>query len=71
MAERRRMEKANCLDHHGIREAARADGAVSEVEHLAQRAQVLPMAVGEFMTQRRPRVRPDDSLRPRRRHMLL
>ena len=52
--------EANCRDHHGIREARASNGAISEVEHLVKRARVLPMAVGEFMTQRKPRIRPDD-----------
>ena len=39
---------------------ARANGAITEVEHLARRAQVLQMAVGDHITQRRMHVRPDD-----------
>ena len=64
MAERRRMEKETAGLIVGIRDAARDMGAVSEVEHLARRAaqsNVLPMAVGDFLTQRKPRIRPDDT----------
>ncbi len=63
MRERRRMEKDTAAFIVGLRDVARENGAVSEVEHMAKRAQsnVLPMAVGEFVTQRTPRIRPDDN----------
>ena len=60
MAERRRMEKRTAGTIMAIRDAARENGAISEVEHLVKHARVLPMAVGEFLTQRKPRIRPDD-----------
>ncbi len=56
MAERRRMEKRTASTILAIRDAARDNGAMSEVEHLVKHARVLPMAVGEFLTQRKPRI---------------
>ena len=64
MAERRRLEKAPRNAILAIGETARANGARTEVEHLGAHAGSLPMAVGdidEFLTQRKPRFRPDDS----------
>jgi DNA-binding transcriptional ArsR family regulator len=60
MAERRRLEKQTAQTIMAIGDAARANGAITEVEHLARRAQVLQMAVGDHITQRRMHVRPDD-----------
>ena len=60
MAERRRMEKQTAGTIQAIRDTARENGAISEVEHLVKHARVLPMAVGEYLTQRKPRMRPDD-----------
>jgi putative transposase len=61
MAERRRLEKQTAQTILAIGDQARAEGAVTEVEHLARKARVLPMAVGDHITQRPMRVRPDDS----------
>lgn len=61
MAERRRMEKQTASTILAIRDTARENGAISEVEHLVKHARVLPMAVGEYLTQRKPHLRPDDS----------
>ena len=61
MAERRRLEKQTASTILAIGDEARANGAVTEVEHLARKAQLLPMAVGDHITQRRVRIRPDDT----------
>ena len=64
MAERRRLEKATRNSILAIGKKARANGARTDVEHLAAHAASLPIAVGdidEFLTQRKPRFRPDDS----------
>jgi hypothetical protein len=61
MAERRRLEKQTASTILAIGDEARANGAVTEVEHLARRAQLMPMAVGDHITQRRVRIRPDDA----------
>jgi len=56
MQQRRRMEKHTRQMITGIAAAARANGARSDVEHLAARA-----GVAEVVTQRRPRLRPDNT----------
>lgn len=61
MAERRRLEKSTRHSILSIGDAARANGARTDVEHLADRARDLPMAVGDVITQRRPRMQPDNS----------
>ena len=59
MRERRRLEKQTSGRILGIEAAARADGAMTEVEHLAWRAGVLD--VPDVATQRRPRLRPNNT----------
>jgi len=61
MGERRRLEKQTRSTILAIGDMARSNGATTEVEHLARRVQVLPMAVGDHITQRKVRIRPDDS----------
>jgi hypothetical protein len=59
MQQRRYLEKQTRQKVRGIRSEARANGALTEVEHLAARAGV---AVGEVVTQRRPSsLRPDNT----------
>jgi transposase InsO family protein len=60
MAERRRLEKQTAQTILAIGNQARAEGAVTEVEHLARKARMLPMAVGDHITQRPVRMRADD-----------
>jgi len=52
MAERRRLEKRTAQIILAIGDQARANGAVTEVEHIARKADMLPMAVGDHITQR-------------------
>ena len=61
MAERRRLEKATRESILAIGDQARENGAATEVEHLARKVRILPMAVGAVMTQRRERRCPDDT----------
>ena len=61
MAERRRLEKHTSQTITAIGTAARANGAVTEVEHLARKAHILPMAVGDHITQRQVCIRPSDT----------
>jgi putative transposase len=61
MAERRSLEKQTAQTIAAIGAAARAKGAVTEVEHLARKVHILPMAVGDHITQRQVRVRPSDT----------
>jgi transposase InsO family protein len=58
MQQRRHLEKQTRQKVLGIGSEARANGALTEVEHLAARAGV---AVGEVVTQRRPSLRPDNT----------
>ena len=55
------MEKATRKSILAVGDGARANGARTEAEALADRARLLPMAVGEMITQRRPRLGPDNS----------
>jgi transposase InsO family protein len=59
MSLRRRLEKQTRGRIAGIAATARANGARTDAEHLAARAGVL--AVQEVVTQRRPRLRPDNT----------
>ena len=59
MQQRRRLEKQTSRMITGIAAAARANGALTDVEHLAMRAGVAD--VSEMVTQRRPRLRPVDT----------
>jgi hypothetical protein len=56
MQQRRHLEKQTRQLIGGISAAARANGARTDVEHLAMRAGVAE--VGDVVTQRRPRLRP-------------
>ena len=56
---RRRLKKQTAGTIVAIAEAARANGAMTEAEHLAQRAGV--MEANGAITQRRPRLRPDNT----------
>jgi hypothetical protein len=58
MQQRRHLEKQTRQKVLGIGSEARANGALTEVEHLAARAGV---AVGEVVTQRRPSLRSDNT----------
>lgn len=58
MADRRHLEKQTRELVSGIARAARANGARSPVEMLAERAQVSPI-VDAVLTHRAPRLRPD------------
>ena len=58
MRQRRHLEKQARKLIAGIGEAARVKGARTEVEHLAARA---GLGVGEVVTQRRPRLCPDNN----------
>ena len=59
MQQRRHLEKQTRHLIGGIAAAARANGARTDVEHLAMRAGVA--GVGDVVTQRRPRLRPDNT----------
>ncbi len=60
MRERRHMEKATAGLIRGIGEAARANGAMSELEHLAKKT-----ALGaDILTPRRPRLQPSTAVAP-------
>ena len=56
---RRRLEKQTAGTIVAIAAAARANGAMAEAEHLAQRAGV--MEANGTITQRRPRLRPENT----------
>jgi transposase InsO family protein len=58
MQQRRHLEKQTRQLIGGIAAAARANGARTDVEHLAMRAGVA--GVSDVVTQRRPRLRPDN-----------
>lgn len=45
----------------GLRQLAACTGAANGLEILERKASVMPIAVGEFLAQRRPRIRPDDA----------
>lgn len=64
MQQRRHLEKSTRTTLRGITLAARAIGAKSEVERLAQEAWQLPMAVNESVTHSKPRTGPDPQLTP-------
>jgi hypothetical protein len=59
MEQRRHLEKQTRQLIGGIAATARANGARTDVEHLAMRAGVA--GVGEVVTQRRPRLHPDNT----------
>ena len=59
MRQRRHLEKQTSRMITGIAAAARANGALTDVEHLAARAGV--MDVAEVVTQRRAKLRPLDT----------
>jgi putative transposase len=59
MQQRRRLEKHTAGTIVAIAAAARANGAMTEAEHLAARAGVLD--VSDAVTQRRARLRPDNT----------
>jgi hypothetical protein len=58
---RRRLEKQTVGELRAIADEARANGALTEAEHLAARAGVI--AVNDAVTQRRVRLRPDNAAR--------
>lgn len=61
VSQRKRLKK-NTLDQIAtMKRLAAQTGVQSPLEALAERARVRPIAVGEFMTHRAPRMRPDDT----------